>query len=71
MTEHPKTPAHAKFWTHGRVFALGATFIVLAVFIAANIHLVFVAFTSQPDCVPHLKSAMEGTGDHIAANSSC
>jgi hypothetical protein len=27
----------------------------LFVFAAANIHLVYVAVTSQPDCVPHLK----------------
>jgi hypothetical protein len=42
----------------------------LAVFAAANIHLVYVAVTSQPDCVPHLKEA--GGGEtYRAAKSAC
>ena len=37
---------------------------------AANAHLVYVARTSQPDCVPHLKEA--GTdGSYRAAKSAC
>ena len=37
---------------------------------AANAHLVYVAVTSQPDCVPHLKEA--GTdGSYRAAKSAC
>ncbi|MBL0935439.1 MAG: hypothetical protein IBJ07_11900 [Rhizobiaceae bacterium] len=44
-----------------------AAFIVFA---AANIHLVYVAVTSQPDCVPHLKEA--GAGEAFrAAKSAC
>lgn len=36
----------------------------------ANAHLVYVAVTSQPDCVPHLKEA--GTeGNYRAAKSAC
>ena len=36
----------------------------------ANAHLVYVAITSQPDCVPHLKEA--GTsGSYRAAKSAC
>lgn len=36
----------------------------------ANAHLVYVAVTSQPDCVPHLKEA--GTeGSYRAAKSAC
>ena len=42
----------------------------LLVFVAANIHLVYVAVTSQPACVPHLKDAAEGTGFR-AAKSAC
>jgi len=35
-----------------------------------NAHLVYVAVTSQPDCVPHLKEA--GTsGSYRAAKSAC
>lgn len=29
----------------------------LALLVAANAHLVYVAVASQPDCVPHLKEA--------------
>ena len=37
---------------------------------AANFHLVYVAVSSQPDCVPHLKDAGEG-GSYRAARSAC
>jgi hypothetical protein len=43
----------------------GATLLV-----AANAHLVYVAIGSQPDCVPHAKTAGE-TGAMRAARSSC
>lgn len=42
----------------------------LAVFTAANIHLVYVAVISQPGCVPHLKEAGEGN-TYRAAKSAC
>ena len=38
---------------------------------AANIHLVYVAISSQPDCVPHLKEAGTGPRDFRAAKSAC
>lgn len=38
--------------------------------VAANVHLVHVALSTQPDCVPHLKSpGSEGT--FRAARSAC
>lgn len=37
----------------------------------ANAHLVYVAVTSQPDCVSHLKSSGETTGNYRAARSAC
>lgn len=40
----------------------------VAVFVAANAHLIYVAVTSQPDCVPHQKG--EG-GLYQAAKSAC
>lgn len=46
---------------------------VILVFVAANAHLVYVAVTSQPDCVPHVK-AIDGsvpTGSFRAAKSAC
>jgi hypothetical protein len=47
-----------------------ATIVIVGVLLAANAHLVYVAFSSQPDCVAHLK----GEGDHgtyRAAKSAC
>jgi hypothetical protein len=41
----------------------------LLFFAAANIHLLYVAFTSQPTCVPHAKET--GDGGYIAAKSDC
>lgn len=38
--------------------------------LAANFHLLYVAFQSQPDCVAHLKSA-GGDGGYRAAKSAC
>ena len=38
--------------------------------ILANAHLVYVAIGSQPDCVPHVKSAGEA-GGFRAARPSC
>ena len=43
---------------------------VLLLFAAANAHLVYVAFESQPECVAHLKVGGVGTG-HPAAKSAC
>lgn len=44
---------------------------IVAVLVLANAHLVYVAFTSQPACVTHLK-APDGTPDHFrAAKSGC
>ena len=38
--------------------------------LAANFHLLYVAFQSQPDCVAHLKAAGSG-GGYRAAKSAC
>lgn len=44
--------------------------LAVAVVIGANIHLVYVAVTSQTGCVPHAKSA-DGDGAYRAAKSAC
>ena len=47
-----------------------AALVLVAILLAANAHLVYVAFSSQPDCVPHPK----GEGEHgpfRAAKSAC
>lgn len=44
---------------------------IVALLIAANAHLVYVAFASQPACVAHLK-APDGSENHFsAAKSGC
>lgn len=62
---------NSAFWSRRRVAVTALVLTVLIVFFSANAHLVFVAMTSQPECVPHLKSSTEGAGDFIAAKSSC
>jgi hypothetical protein len=43
----------------------------VAVLLAANLHLVYVATTSQPECVAHARTG-EGNGQQFsAAKSSC
>lgn len=39
-------------------------------FVGANVHLVSVAFSSQPACVAHAKP-LDGRVAHVAARSSC
>jgi hypothetical protein len=54
-------------WRSVALLAVGAG---VALLLAANAHLVYVAFDSQPDCVPHAKSAGE-SGMFRAARSAC
>jgi hypothetical protein len=44
-----------------------------AILAAANIHLVYVAVTSEPDCVPHIRQGegKSGRNEFSAATSSC
>lgn len=60
--------------TEGRWRPLGwiALGVAAAIGIAlANAHLVQVAVSSQPDCVPHLKSPDGSAGAYRAAKSAC
>ena len=44
----------------------------LALVAAANAHLVYVSFTSQADCVPHLKEPGDpAKNSYAAASPSC
>ena len=45
--------------------------LVAAVFLAANVHLIYVATTSQPSCVEHLRQGQMDQGRFAAAQSSC
>lgn len=52
------------------LFVLAAV-LFAAILVFANAHFVYVALSSQPDCVPHLKSSGEASGSFRAAKSSC
>ena len=41
------------------------------VFVAANAHLVYVAVSSEPGCVTHLKDKSGSPGEYRAAKSAC
>lgn len=44
----------------------------MALIVAANAHLVYVALASQPDCVPHVRiGETVGARGYAAARSSC
>ena len=43
----------------------------LIVGVAANAHLLYVAVTSQPDCVDHVRLGEGGSGVFGAAKSAC
>ena len=43
----------------------------ILIFAGANAHLIYVAFTSQPSCVPHMKEAGTVAGEFRAAASAC
>ncbi|MGN6487471.1 MAG: hypothetical protein ACTHLT_06585 [Devosia sp.] len=45
--------------------------LIVAVFVGANAHFFYVAFDSQPDCVPHEKLGAADAGRLSAADSSC
>ncbi|HWL05139.1 MAG TPA: hypothetical protein VNQ99_09420 [Xanthobacteraceae bacterium] len=53
-----------------RRLSLGLVVGGTVVFVAANGHLVYTALTSQPDCVPHMKSP-GSDGTYRAARSAC
>jgi len=55
-----------------RTIVVGAVAVALVVVVLANIHLVYVAMRSQPDCVAHVKPGIGGeSGAYSAARSSC
>ncbi|WLR91312.1 hypothetical protein [Shinella zoogloeoides] len=43
----------------------------VAVFVGANAHLVYVAVSSEPGCVAHLKDKSGTPGGYRAAKSAC
>ena len=58
-------------WFKARILASLIVVAGVLLLVLANTHLVYVAVTSQPDCVPHVKSVGEGPGSFRAATSAC
>ena len=54
-----------------RRFHLLWLLIAVAVFVGANAHLVYVAVSSEPGCVAHLKDKSGTPGGYRAAKSAC
>lgn len=52
-----------------RLIAAAIAAVSVFVFVAANVHLVYVSFASRPDCVSHAKEA--GGSTYRAAQSAC
>lgn len=56
----------------GRALVIGLVVGSLAVFCAANAHLIYLAFKTQPECVAHIREAGSGPpGAYAPARSSC
>jgi hypothetical protein len=45
--------------------------LAVLLFVGANAHLLYVAFSSQPECVDHLRMPEQGTSRFRAAKSDC
>jgi hypothetical protein len=71
MSEILTTDASRKARTPIRIWLLVA--LAIAVVLAANAHLIYVATMSQPACVDHLRPGEASTarGQFSAAQSSC
>lgn len=63
--------ARARMYRGARLSVWALVLGAVLVFIAANSHLVYVAFTSDPGCVTHLKDPGAQPGQFRAAKSSC
>ena len=62
-TAHPR-----RNW---RLIAAGIAAAVVALLVAANAHLVYVAVASQPDCVAHAKTPGQDGAGFRAARPAC
>lgn len=72
MNPIEKSPAHTQA---RRPQARTVLFILvgggIALFMAANIHFAYMAFSTQPDCVQHLKTPGANPGEFRAAKPAC
>jgi hypothetical protein len=61
----------AKRRIRSRILVGAAIVAGLLMVIAANVHLAYVAMTSEPDCVEHIRVAGDSPGTFRAARPSC
>ena len=70
MSMDPALPTRPR--SRSRTVSLILVTAGLALVAAANAHLVYVSFTSQADCVPHLKEPGDpAKNSYAAASPSC
>ena len=65
------TPMHLAAGWRWRIVGWGLSAVVVAVFVAANAHLIAVAVATQPDCVAAAPSAEGGAAALRAARPAC
>jgi hypothetical protein len=65
------SPGHEGSVARWRAIAWVVAAIVVLTFAAANAHLVYVATTSQPSCIPHARLGDASDGSFSAAQSAC
>lgn len=72
MTGLPQQAGVAAPSLRGRALAIGLVVAGLALVVAANAHFLYVAVTSQPDCVPYNRAAGDNAaGTYGAAKPAC
>lgn len=72
MTEtRPDNTSIKKRWASKPAFWMSLAALAVAGLLLANAHLVIVAVSSQPGCVPHDKIADSKTAHMRAAKSGC
>lgn len=71
MTARAETMAKRSPRFGRKAVVLAMVALGMALLIGANAHLVYVAFTSQPDCVPHAKEVGVEGAPLRAARSAC
>ena len=54
-----------------RIVLMAAVGLGILVLVGANAHFVYVAVTSEPACVPHIKAVAPESGQFRAAMPSC
>lgn len=71
MSLAPSLPGARQRHPNWKWISIAIASIGVAVLVGANVHLVYVALRSQPDCVPHARDASDPGDGFRAAKSAC